>query len=138
MIKCQYYVYLLKSEVSNRYYIGFTLHKNIKTRRLAQHNGEIQGGAKKTKKYRPWKYVMYVSGFLYEKTALQYEFCIHKYRKFVPSSKKYKGLEKWIYIMHTLLHKEKICSTAIPNRENKYIVFFHNQSALKYWNNFSL
>ena len=40
MIKCKYYVYLLKSTVSNRTYVGYTV--NIK-RRLRQHNGEIKG-----------------------------------------------------------------------------------------------
>lgn len=135
MIKCQYYVYLLKSQVSNRYYVGFTHNSNIK-RRLRQHNGEISGGAKKTRKYRPWKYILYVSGFKYEKTALQYEFCIHKYRKFAKESKNYKGMEKWIYIMQKLLYKDTICQTAVANKTNHYVVFFHDLNACKIWNKF--
>ena len=44
----------------NSFYCGITT--NIE-RRLKQHNGELTGGAKYTRSYRPWKPVLYVSGF---------------------------------------------------------------------------
>ena len=36
MIKCKYYVYLLKSEVCNRCYVGYTVDIS---KRLKRHNG---------------------------------------------------------------------------------------------------
>ena len=45
------YTYVLRSESSNRYYIGST--KDI-ARRIAQHNS---GKNRSTKSYRPWKLV---------------------------------------------------------------------------------
>src|SRR5665811_1255554 len=55
-------VYLLKSlhpKYYRRTYIGYTVNP---VRRLRQHNGEIVGGASRTKKGRPWKMICYISG----------------------------------------------------------------------------
>jgi putative endonuclease len=46
-----YYVYILKSEVVNRYYIGCTTDD---AKRLKEHN---LGKTKSTKPYRPWKLI---------------------------------------------------------------------------------
>ncbi|MCC6408817.1 MAG: GIY-YIG nuclease family protein [Planctomycetes bacterium] len=43
---------MLVSKVSNRTYVGIAL--DPKTR-LAQHNGELPGGAKATRGFRPWR-----------------------------------------------------------------------------------
>lgn len=70
-----YYVYILVSEVNpNSTYVGKT---NDLKRRLRQHNGEIAGGAKRTKKYRPWRIYCYISGFDTETEALQFEWRMH-------------------------------------------------------------
>lgn len=67
-----YTCYLLQSiSKPGRTYIGCT---NDPIRRLRQHNGEIQGGAKKTRYARPWKMICYVSGFPNRRMALQYEY----------------------------------------------------------------
>jgi predicted GIY-YIG superfamily endonuclease len=126
MINCRYTVYLLKSEVSNRTYVGYTV--NLK-KRIRQHNGEIKGGAKKTQKYRPWKLVAWVTGFPYERTALQYEFCVQRTKKYRRTS----GVKNKLFIMKMLLHQEKICSTAPLNSEMKLAIFFKDISYWKIW-----
>ena len=129
MIKCKYYVYLLKSTVSNRTYIGYTINPKL---RLRKHNGEITGGSKKTKKGRPWEIVLYISGFEYERTALQYEFCMQHTKKYKRTS----GIANKIKIMKSLLHKqERICKTAPLNKEVQLIIFFQSYNAYQIWNN---
>lgn len=151
MIKCKYFVYLLKSTVSNRTYIGYT-NKAVELR-LRKHNGELQGGAKKTLYGRPWEIVLYVTGFEYERTALQYEFVAqHPPKKLrsklknnkntqVTKSKKTQktrfsssGIRNKIKILKSLLKQERICSTAPLNSELKLAVFFMKPEALEMWN----
>ena len=73
--KCNYVCYLLKSENSNRTYIGVT--NNLK-KRLRQHNGEICGGAKYTRSNRPWKPILCVSGFITKNQSLSFEYRVKK------------------------------------------------------------
>ena len=61
------YCYLLYSR--NNTYIGATVNPD---HRLRQHNGEIVGGAKRTKGHT-WKRALYVSGFPNWVAALQFE-----------------------------------------------------------------
>lgn len=71
--------YILRSLVSNRTYIGYTVNFD---RRIRQHNGETQGGAKKTMKYRPWTPVCKISGFYESSSALRFEYRLqHPQRK---------------------------------------------------------
>lgn len=63
--------YILLSNSGKRIYIGYTVNF---ARRLRQHNGEIIGGAKKTKRGRPWKPVCLISGFLDQSSALRFEY----------------------------------------------------------------
>lgn len=63
--------YILKSTVANRIYIGYTVDFN---RRLRQHNGEIVGGAKKTRNFRPWYPICVISGFYELSSALRFEY----------------------------------------------------------------
>ena len=63
--------YLLKSLGSRgSTYIGFTVNP---PRRVRQHNGEILGGARQTRKHRPWEMVAFVHGFSSKVAALQFE-----------------------------------------------------------------
>ena len=71
----QWVCYLIKSDVSNRTYIGAT--NNFK-RRIRQHNGEIKGGAKYTSANRPWKPKLIVSGFISQNEALSFEWRIKR------------------------------------------------------------
>jgi len=67
-----YGCYLLVS-MSQKYrtYVGFTVDPR---QRLRQHNGDIPGGAWRTKKNRPWKMVLCVWGFPNKIAALQFEY----------------------------------------------------------------
>lgn len=66
-----YFCYLIRSESKpNSCYIGFTTNPQ---RRLRQHNGEIKNGAVKTKRNRPWKFEIIISGFPNHVVALMFE-----------------------------------------------------------------
>ena len=47
-----WFVYVLISERTERTYVGITIDPD---RRLREHNGELPGGAKSTRPWRPWK-----------------------------------------------------------------------------------
>ena len=63
-----YLVYILKSD--NLSYVGMT---NDFFRRFRQHNQEIKGGAKYTKKRSSWYPICIIDGFLTMKEAMQCE-----------------------------------------------------------------
>ncbi|GKZ19661.1 slx4p interacting protein [Aspergillus brasiliensis] len=72
-IPAYYCCYLLRStKQRTSLYIGSTPHP---ARRLAQHNGDSKGGARKTAKddKRPWEMVLLVEGFTSRVAALQFE-----------------------------------------------------------------
>lgn len=69
-----YVCYLLTNEERRHTYVGIT--NNIE-RRLRQHNGEIQGGAKRTRNRGIWTVAAYVSGFHNKSQALSFEWHMH-------------------------------------------------------------
>ena len=67
---CCYLLTSLSPKHVNHTYIGFT---KDPARRIRQHNGEIEGGAFKTSKKRPWQMVLLVHGFPSQVAALRFE-----------------------------------------------------------------
>lgn len=68
-----FFCYILASlneKYQNITYIGFT---DNPLHRIRQHNGEIKGGAKFTKRRRPWKLILVVSNFPNKIAALKFE-----------------------------------------------------------------
>lgn len=86
--------YILRSSVYNKTYIGYTVDF---TRRLRQHNGEITGGAKRTKKGRPWVPVCEIRGFRDASTSLRFE-----YRLQHPKRRKPKGMDATEFTLQNL------------------------------------
>ena len=75
MVDNHNYCYLLQSiSRPRRTYFGVTL--NLSTR-IRQHNGEITGGARATRRGRPWKIIAYISGFINRIEALRFEWRVH-------------------------------------------------------------
>jgi predicted GIY-YIG superfamily endonuclease len=107
-----WYCYILKSSVSNRTYNGST---NNPIRRLRQHNGEITGGARRTKIDRPWFYCAIVKGMPDHINALQLEWCIcHPDNKRKRASR-YNGIKGRIMGLNEVLKRDKWTNQSIVN-----------------------
>lgn len=90
-----------------RTYVGFSTNLD---RRLRQHNGELQGGAKYTHG-STWIRFLSVTGFPTQQAALQFEWA-WKYvtRKILGT----KAVERRCLALVTLLNKEQSTSKAVP------------------------
>lgn len=76
--KDKYYCYILKNNSATDNFRTYNGSTNDLSRRLRQHNQEISGGARYTKKYgdKSWEICAYVAGFPNRKNALQCEWRI--------------------------------------------------------------
>lgn len=97
-----WYCYILRSlndKYKNYTYVGKT---NNPHRRLRQHNCEIKGGAKYTKKIKPCEIYCLISGFESNVEALQAEWRIKH-----PSGTKYSGVDGRIKNLINVLNDNK-------------------------------
>ena len=99
--------YILRSTVANRIYIGYTVNF---PRRIRQHNGEIVGGAKRTRKWRPWVPVCIIKGFYESSSALRFE-----YRLQHPHKRKRAGQD---FVSFTLRSLDYIINNGDGSRKN--------------------
>lgn len=97
--------YCLLSEKGTTY-VGFSTNVD---RRLRQHNGEIQGGAKATHG-GVWKRVCTVAGFPTQQSALQFEW---KW-KYLTRKAKGSAVERRCHALIQLLNEESSTSKAVP------------------------
>ena len=111
-----HYVYLLASMTTRRTYIGYTC--NL-TRRLRQHNGEIQGGAKYTRYGRPWKMICYVAGFPDNVTALQFEWRMHHPPRYLKPKRRRGGygVDGRVHCMRGVLALDQFTKKCVPSRD---------------------
>jgi predicted GIY-YIG superfamily endonuclease len=109
-----WFVYVIYS--GNNTYIGST--NNLK-RRLRQHNGEIVGGAKATKKATDWQYLAYITGFKDHINCLSCEWRLKH-----PTGKRNSschGINGKIKALNTILLLDKWSSKCtIDNKECEY------------------
>ena len=110
-------------------YIGFTVHPK---RRIRQHNGEISGGAFRTRKKRPWDMGCVVQGFPNKVSALQFEYAwtnpnrSRLLKGFVGKTKKY-GFNNKMELLAILLSVEPFANYGLS-------VHCQHEDVLGIWN----
>ncbi len=129
--------YLLQSiSYPNSFYIGYSVDIY---HRLRQHNGEIVGGAKKTRYKRPWQIICHISGFGDKVSALQFEWKWQhptgKRRKgrkkyYSSNTHHYKGVRRGIFNLYQTLNMKQWTPNARPATNYNLTVHWHILPAL--------
>lgn len=88
-------------------YVGFSTNVD---RRLRQHNGELQGGAKATRG-GSWTRVCTVAGFPTQQSALQFEW---KWKYLTRKTKGVSAVERRLHALEQLVNSEQSTSNALP------------------------
>ena len=127
--------YLLRSlapKHATKTYIGFAVDPK---RRIRQHNGEIKGGATRTKRVgRPWEMCLVVQGFPNKVCALQFEWAwtnptkSRLLKNHVPKTKRY-GYREKLRLLTTML-------TVNPWSNYGLKVHFTSEDVLHLWEKF--
>ena len=73
----EWWVYVLQSDSAARTYVGITVDRD---RRLAQHNGDLPGGARSTRAGRPWSVATSYGPFDERGDALRAEYRVKRER----------------------------------------------------------
>ena len=95
-----FFVYWIRS--GTRHYIGATVDPK---RRLRQHNRELLGGAKKTRK-GPWYFHLIISGFRTWREALQFEWAFKYF------SRRARTIRDRESVLHTLFARNRWTSNS--------------------------
>ena len=122
----RYNCYLLESvnrKAKKKIYFGYTVNPE---RRLKQHNGLLVGGAKHTKKNRPWRMLFYISGFDSEHSALQYEYMVNK----LLGKKKTKSVKPAIEIINSVLDRPNWCRNSVNSKQCLFTFNWLSESVL--------
>ena len=121
-----YYCYIIANE-NDRTYNGYTV--NLE-RRLKQHNGVIQGGAKATRGRGPWEFILIITSPCWDciSIAMQHEWSIKYPTRKRPRPKEYNGiLGRLKSFVHIFQHMEKIkCENIICYVKEEYKEFFED------------
>ncbi len=72
-----WFVYVLASDEGSSTYVGIT---NDLERRLAQHNGYLPGGARATRRFRPWRVARTLGPFATRSAASKCEYALKRVR----------------------------------------------------------
>lgn len=104
---CHWYCYILKSQDPN--YLNYTYNgsTNNIVKRLRQHNGEINGGAFRTRIRRPWQYIAILRGMPNHQNALSCEWRIRYPTGNRKKSTRFSGVKGRIIGLNEVLMLEK-------------------------------
>lgn len=121
----KFYCYILKND-TNKTYNGYTVNPK---RRVRQHNQEIKGGAKYTKKYNGWEMYVLITGFPDSANALQCEWKIkHPNNKTYYKNKKYNSVEGRIIGLSEVLKQDKWTNNSTKlNSESNFTVWIKKE-----------
>jgi len=119
-----YCVYLLKSD--NLSYVGMT---NDFFKRFRQHNKEIKGGARYTKKRDFWYPVLIIDGFADMKSAMQ---CEWRLKHFAIGNGSIRGANNKIeYLSKYLYHENQWTSKCVQSIQEQNLTFFIDEDYTK-------
>jgi predicted GIY-YIG superfamily endonuclease len=124
-----YACYCLVS-TTGKTYVGFSTNVD---RRLRQHNGEIQGGARATHG-GSWKRICTIAGFPTQQSALQFEW---KWKHCTRKAKGGSAVERRCEALLKLLNLEQSTSKAVPfaNYEGPLMVLSEDELVKSYLEN---
>ena len=116
-----YYCYVI-GNANDRTYNGYTV--NL-TRRLKQHNGVIQGGAKATRGRGPWEFVLILTSECWAciSDAMQHEWSIKYPTRKRPRPREFNGvLGRLNSFVHVFEHMEKVgCEKIVCYVKEEYL-----------------
>ncbi len=111
-----WYCYIIKSTDPNHPNISYNGSTNNIIRRLRQHNGELMGGAIRTRKGRPWEIYAIIKGLPNHINSLQLEWKIAHPSNKRKKESKYKGVNGRIVGLNEIMKLDQWTNqSVIPN-----------------------
>ena len=126
-----YLVYILKSD--NYSYVGMT---NDFFHRLRQHNGEIKGGAKYTKKKSNWYPVCIIDGFIDKRSACQCEWRLKHSGGLRGAGGRINYLSKFLSHNNAMYGKKRWTQKSIPI-EDQNLSFYIDEDFINHFNKYN-